>query len=78
VLALVHAADDAAPLLAEGRWEGRIALQPAGTGGFGYDPWFIPEGHDVTSAQLDPALKNALSHRGRALAALVAQLPAWR
>lgn len=78
VLALVHGADDAAPLIAEGRWEGRIALEPAGTGGFGYDPWFIPEGHDVTSAQLDPAVKNALSHRGRALAALVAQLPAWR
>jgi XTP/dITP diphosphohydrolase len=78
VLALVHAADDAAPLVAEGRWEGRIALQPAGTGGFGYDPWFIPEGHDVTSAQLAPEVKNALSHRGRALAALVAQLPAWR
>jgi len=78
VLALVHSAGDAAPLIAEGSWEGHIALEPAGTGGFGYDPWFIPEGHAVTSAQLAPETKNALSHRGRALAALVAQLPAWR
>ncbi|MFM2288957.1 MAG: dITP/XTP pyrophosphatase [Pseudomonadota bacterium] len=78
VLALVHGADDPAPLLADGRWEGRIALAPAGSGGFGYDPWFIPEGHDVTSAQLPPEEKNALSHRGRALATLVAMIPAWR
>jgi XTP/dITP diphosphohydrolase len=78
VLALVRSADDGAPLVAEGRWEGRIAQSPAGSGGFGYDPWFIPEGHEVTSAQLAPETKNALSHRGRALAALVAKLPAWR
>jgi XTP/dITP diphosphohydrolase len=78
VLALVRSAGDAAPLLAEGHWEGRIALEPAGSGGFGYDPWFIPEGHALTSAQLPPDTKNALSHRGRALAALMAKLPAWR
>jgi len=78
VLALVRSAGDAAPLVAEGHWEGRIALQPAGSGGFGYDPWFIPEGHAVSSAQLPPDVKNALSHRGRALAALVGKLPAWR
>jgi XTP/dITP diphosphohydrolase len=78
VLALVRAGDDPAPLLAEGSWEGRIALAPAGTRGFGYDPWFIPEGHAVTSAQLAPEVKNALSHRGKALQALVARLPAWR
>jgi XTP/dITP diphosphohydrolase len=78
VLALVRSGDDPAPLLAEGSWEGRIALAPAGSGGFGYDPWFIPEGHAVTSAQLPPDTKNALSHRGKALRALVAGLPAWR
>jgi XTP/dITP diphosphohydrolase len=78
VLALVRSADDAAPLLAEGSWEGRIALEPAGEGGFGYDPWFIPAGHGVTSAQLPAATKNALSHRGKALQALIARLPAWR
>jgi XTP/dITP diphosphohydrolase len=74
----VRSGDDPAPLLAEGSWEGRIALAPAGSGGFGYDPWFIPEGHAVTSAQLPPDTKNALSHRGKALRALVAGLPAWR
>lgn len=78
VLALVRTANDPAPLIAEGSWGGRIALAAAGTGGFGYDPWFIPEGHAVTSAQLAPAVKNALSHRGKALQALVARLPAWR
>jgi XTP/dITP diphosphohydrolase len=77
VLALVRTANDPAPLIAEGSWEGHIALAAAGSGGFGYDPWFIPEGHAVTSAQLAPGLKNALSHRGKALRALVARLPAW-
>ena len=77
VLALVRSGDDPAPLIAEGSWEGRIAQAPAGTGGFGYDPWFLPEGHAVTSAQLAPEVKNALSHRGKALRALVARLPAW-
>jgi XTP/dITP diphosphohydrolase len=78
VLALVRTGNDPAPLIAEGSWQGRIALAPAGTGGFGYDPWFIPDGHVVTSAQLAPDVKNALSHRGQALRALVARLPAWR
>jgi XTP/dITP diphosphohydrolase len=78
VLALLRSADDPSPLLAQGCWEGRIALAPAGSGGFGYDPWFIPEGFPVTSAQLPPDTKNALSHRGKALRALVAGLPAWR
>lgn len=77
VLALVKSADDPAPLLAEGSWEGHIALAPAGSGGFGYDPWFIPEGRALSSAQLAPELKNALSHRGKALRTLVARLPTW-
>jgi XTP/dITP diphosphohydrolase len=74
VLVLVRTAADAAPLIASGSWEGRIATRPAGLGGFGYDPLFVPEGHDVTVAELPPARKNALSHRAKALAALVAQL----
>ena len=74
VLALVRGAGDAAPLIASGSWEGRIGTQPAGRGGFGYDPLFVPEGHEVTAAELPVAQKNALSHRGRALTALVAQL----
>ena len=74
VLALVRTADDAAPLIAGGSWEGRIAARPAGGGGFGYDPLFVPEGHTVSAAELPAVQKNALSHRGKALADLVAQL----
>jgi XTP/dITP diphosphohydrolase len=74
VLALVRSAGDAAPLIAAGSWEGRIAMQPAGSGGFGYDPLFVPEGEQRSAAQLPAAEKNANSHRARALAALLAQL----
>lgn len=58
----------------EGIVEGVIAHAEAGCGGFGYDPLFIPEGHDVTFAEMSAEAKNAISHRGRAVAALVALL----
>jgi XTP/dITP diphosphohydrolase len=74
VLVLVRDAGDSTPLVACGSWEGRIARVRAGRGGFGYDPLFIPEGHKVTAAELPAALKNAHSHRAKALAALVGQL----
>ena len=51
-----------------GTVEGRILAAPYGAGGFGYDPLFAPEGHDRSFAELGPEVKNALSHRGRALA----------
>jgi XTP/dITP diphosphohydrolase len=70
VLVVLRHADDPAPLIAEGRWHGRILEAPRGTGGFGYDPLFLPDGYDVSAAELDPALKNRLSHRGQALAIL--------
>jgi XTP/dITP diphosphohydrolase len=73
-LVLVRHAQDTAPLIASGSWEGCIATRPAGNGGFGYDPLFVPQGHTASVAELPPAQKNALSHRARALAALVAQL----
>jgi XTP/dITP diphosphohydrolase len=76
VLVLVRSADDPAPWLAHGSWEGRIASAPAGSGGFGYDPLFIPEGYSQTVAELAPALKQALSHRARAAQDLMAQLRA--
>ncbi|MCF8034310.1 MAG: XTP/dITP diphosphatase [Desulfarculaceae bacterium] len=58
---------DGAELIASGRLEGRIANQPAGQGGFGYDPVFwLPE-PGITVAQLEPGRKNAISHRGQAL-----------
>jgi XTP/dITP diphosphohydrolase len=68
--AAAYAAPDGQTLVAEGTCEGRIAQQPAGTGGFGYDPIFLPEGETRTMAQLTPAEKDGISHRGRAFRAL--------
>jgi len=71
VLALLHNADDPDPIIATGRWHGRVLHAPRGTHGFGYDPVFLPDdGGGLGSAELDPALKNRISHRGQALAAL--------
>jgi XTP/dITP diphosphohydrolase len=58
----------------EGTCEGRIAFEPRGSGGFGYDPWFIPEGETRTMAELTPEEKDAISHRGKALRRLAEQL----
>ena len=58
----------------EGRCDGRLGREPAGGGGFGYDPLFVPVGYERTFAELDPAIKNKLSHRGRAWAALISWL----
>jgi XTP/dITP diphosphohydrolase len=74
VIACVRSAEDPQPLIATGTWEGHIALAPAGSGGFGYDPVFVPAGETCTAAQLAPARKNALSHRAQALHALIAGL----
>jgi len=74
VIVLARRADDPAPLIAQGTWEGRILDAPRGTGGFGYDPIFQPAGLTVTAAELTPSEKNAQSHRGQALRALSAQL----
>lgn len=54
----------------DGIMEGRIAWAKAGKGGFGYDPVFIPEGYDVTAAEITEEQKNAISHRGKALRAM--------
>ena len=75
VLALLRHADDPQPLIAEGVWQGRILFAPRGSGGFGYDPvFFDPDvfgpGLGRGAAELEPALKNRISHRGRALALL--------
>ena len=74
VLALMEHEDDATPILCQGTWDGEIVLEPQGEQGFGYDPhFFVPE-KGCTAAQLDPQEKNALSHRGKAMAALLTQL----
>jgi XTP/dITP diphosphohydrolase len=70
VLVMLQHADDPAPLIAEGRWHGRVLHAPRGERGFGYDPLFLPAGQALSAAELDPALKNTLSHRGQAMAKL--------
>ena len=74
VLVLVRHADDPQPLIAEGEWHGEIVDDARGEGGFGYDPLFWVPQHGCTSAELDPALKNQLSHRGQAMAVLLQRL----
>lgn len=73
-VALLRSATDPAPLLAEGRWRGRILEAPRGSGGHGYDPVFLDPASGLSAAELDPAAKNAISHRGQALANLRAML----
>jgi len=75
VLALLRSANDADPLIAHARWHGRILHVPRGTRGFGYDPVFLPnDGEGSSAAELDPMLKSRISHRGQALARLRAML----
>lgn len=74
VIVLVRHPEDPRPLVAEGLWHGEIARSPRGSNGFGYDPiFFIPEIRN-TAAELDPAQKNRMSHRGKALAQLLEKL----
>lgn len=70
-LALLRHADDPMPLIASGRWEGRILEAPRGDNGFGYDPLFLPNGLQQSAAELDKAEKNRLSHRAQALRQLL-------
>ncbi len=65
---------DPTPVICQGTWEGRIAFEPAGENGFGYDPVFFVPAQNCTSAQLPPETKNRLSHRGQALRLLVEAL----
>jgi XTP/dITP diphosphohydrolase len=78
-MAMLQSPDDPAPLLATGRWHGCILTSPRGTGGFGYDPLFgvfgaTGNGAKRSAAELTPADKSRLSHRGQALRELVRQL----
>ena len=69
-IVLLRSADDPAPLIAEGRWYGRILDAPRGGNGFGYDPVFFDPVLGLGAAELDAQTKNRLSHRGQALAQL--------
>lgn len=73
-LALVHPNNRVAPILCDGIWHGKILHAASGTGGFGYDPIFQPDGHSLSAAQLNPQQKNRFSHRGRAMAKLAGRL----
>lgn len=70
VLVLMRAADDPIPMICHGQWPGRIALETAGGGGFGYDPLFVVPEEGCTAAELPAERKAHLSHRGRAMAEL--------
>jgi XTP/dITP diphosphohydrolase len=70
VIVALERPGDPAPLIASGRWHGRIATVPSGTGGFGYDSVFYDPALGLTAAELAPETKNAVSHRARARAEL--------
>jgi XTP/dITP diphosphohydrolase len=74
VIVYLRHALDPTPLICQGTWEGRVLYEPRGTNGFGYDPVFYVPTHDCASAELPPEIKNRLSHRGQAMARLLAAL----
>ena len=76
VLVLVNSADDPCPVIADGTWHGEITLNPRGTRGFGYDPYFLLPWRGLTAGELYAEEKNRVSHRARAIAALEAKLTA--
>lgn len=71
VITYMRHARDPMPLICQGTWEGRILFEEEGENGFGYDPLFYVPSHGCASAKLDAATKNAISHRGQALAQLL-------
>ncbi|MGD8812610.1 MAG: XTP/dITP diphosphatase, partial [Thioalkalispiraceae bacterium] len=74
LLVYMRHAEDPTPIICQGTWEGIITHEPQGEHGFGYDPVFFVPSHHCTSAQLKPAEKNRLSHRGQALKKLLMAL----
>ncbi|ETF01888.1 nucleoside-triphosphate diphosphatase [Advenella kashmirensis W13003] len=76
VLVFVRSENDPCPIIAQGTWPGEIAHAPAGENGFGYDPYFYLPELGKTAAQLDPQVKNSVSHRAMALRRLLADLEA--
>jgi XTP/dITP diphosphohydrolase len=78
MLVLVRTPDDPEPIIAEGAWHGRIVDAPRGSGGFGYDPHFEDLETGMTGAELPLEKKNALSHRGKAIRALIEKLRSER
>ena len=78
MLAAVRGVEDPEPLIADARWYGEVLEQPRGTGGFGYDPLFLLPELGKTAAELEPAEKNRISHRGQAMVELARKMAtAW-
>ena len=73
-MVFVESANDINPIIIEKQWEGELLREPTGINGFGYDPIFYLRDHDCSSAQLEPDIKNEISHRGQALSDLLKQL----
>jgi XTP/dITP diphosphohydrolase len=71
LLVYMRNSEDPTPIICQGTWEGRILHQSQGENGFGYDPIFYVPTHNCSSAELEPAVKNSLSHRGQALKKLL-------
>ena len=74
VCAAAMALPSGSVVVEEGQVRGRLATEPRGTNGFGYDPIFVPDGNTRTMAELPPGAKDAISHRGRAFRALIPHL----
>ncbi|MCF6807747.1 RdgB/HAM1 family non-canonical purine NTP pyrophosphatase [Thiotrichales bacterium 19S9-12] len=70
-LVLVKFKQDPDPIICQGRWHGHILKEPQGDGGFGYDPIFFDPKHQLSAAELEPKVKNKISHRGQAMAKLI-------
>jgi len=74
ICAAAYVHPDGTEFVVEGQMSGTLIDAPVGTNGFGYDPIFVPQGHQITTAQMSAELKDSISHRGKALAALADQL----
>ncbi len=75
LMVFMRHAEDPTPIICQGTWEGRILRQPQGENGFGYDPLFLVPEKNCSSAELPAEIKNAMSHRGKALQALLQKIP---
>ena len=74
VIAVMTHGSDPTPILCQGTWEGEIAFEEKGSEGFGYDPVFKPLDADCHAAELEKSVKNAISHRGKAISKLLEKL----
>jgi len=74
ICAAAYVHPDGTEFVVEGQMSGTLIEAPVGINGFGYDPIFVPQGHQITSAQMSAELKDSISHRGKALTALADQL----